>query len=338
MKVSLASVSRMVGRLLRAGLVVTVLLATCVPLLSYGWIMWRASHPAGFQWPALDPGFRSALGHITGEQYRIYLGRFCPTDEQRRFLVWYAYPFLFPGLALLFFNAVRARGLAERALQWAFVASWALGTAYVFNYAAYDPSSYFLHPLVLGFVALMPFLGGIATAGARARRAALAAAILIGIAGVVLSVPWIRTGQQRVKLYASFDQLVHQMWLAIPADSGVVFWSNDMYAKLLQYQLLEGQKTGLTVAHGSMIYTPKARMEFLRRYGFDPVAGITLTPRPRLTPAGRDSMRKETEDSAIARVNALTRLPVFRFDANPLKPSLRLLLKPRADTSAVPRP
>jgi hypothetical protein len=321
-------------RRLRAGLVATVLLSTCVPLLSYGWIVWHASHPAVFQWSALEPGFRGAFAHITGEQYRAYLGRFAPSDEQRMFLAWYAYPFLVPALALLLFVAARARGLGGRAVHWGLAASALLGTAYVFEYSAYDPSSYFLHPIVLGLAALMPFLGGIAAMGGRGRRAALAGAVSLGLAGLVLSVPWIRTGQQRQRMYAAFDRLVHEMWLAVPADSGIVFWSNDMYAKLRQYQMLEGEKPGLTVAHGWIIYTPSVRRQFLQRYGFDPVAGITLTPHPRLTPAAMDSMQKEAADSVMARVNALTPLPVFRFDPDPARPSLRQLLKPSADSSA----
>lgn len=325
-------------RRLSAGLVATVLVFTCVPLLCYGIILWRSTHPAPYQWPTLTPGLGGLLAHMTGKMYQGYLGRFAPSEEQRRFLLWYVYPFLFPGLLLAIVSAARARGLGERSLQWGLVASALLGTAYAFNYGAYDPSSYFLQPMTLGLVAITPLLGAFVQGGAVARRAALACGSLLLIAGLVLSVPWLRTGQQRAGLYLSFDRLVHEMWLAIPADSGIVFWTNDMYTKLWEYQLLRGEKPGLTAVHGLTIYTEPVRLPFIRRYGFDPVAGIRLSPSTRSTPAAEDSVIREAVDSAESHVNGLTRLPVIHFDPDPARPSMRLLMKTGADTSAMPIP
>lgn len=323
-------------RRLGAGLIATVLAATCVPLLSYGLIPWRATHPAVYQWPTLAPGFAGLLAHVSGRMYQGLLGHFAPSPQQAAFLVAYVYPFLFPGLLLVVVNAVRARVAGERALQWGLASTALLGTCYAFSYGAPDPSSYFLQPMALGLVATTTLLAALVTSGPAARRAALACAALLAVAGLVLSVPWLRIGQQRAELWVAFDRQVHQMWMAIPADSGVVFWSDDMHTKLLEYQFLRGEKPGLTVVHGLTIYTEPVRNAFIRRHGFDPVAGIQLSSDPRNTPAAQEAGYREAIGAAEANVNQLTRLPVIHFDANPARPSLRLLLKPGADSSAAP--
>jgi hypothetical protein len=291
-------------------------------------------HPAAFQWSELEPGLRGLVTHLTGAQFQRLLGRFAPSELQQGFLSWYVYPFLLPGLLVGLGAAARARCPAERTILWSLAASALLGTAYAFDYGVPDPSSYFLHPLVLGLAALAPLVGGFLAGGASARRAALTVSALLGLAATVLTVPWLRTGRQRGEAFVSFDRLVHQMWLSIPADSGVVFWTSELTSKLREYQLLRGEKPGLTAVNGFMLYTPGARLPFMRRYGFDPVAGIALPSRPRGTPAADEALIREAVDSVQARVNATTLLPVFVFDPDPVRPSLRMLLKPGADTAA----
>jgi hypothetical protein len=317
-----------VRRQLTAGRVAIVLGSACVPLLSYLFIPWRAAHPTLYQWNALTPGLGGLITHITAQQYQGYLGRFAPSEEQQRFLRWYVYPFLVPCLVLLVVQALRARDRGARTIRWGLAASALLGTAYAFDYGTYDPSSYFLHPMVLGLAALTQLLGGWIATGATPARAARAVAAALAVASLVLWVPWLRTGQQRTGLYVSFDSLVRRMWDAIPADSAIVFWSNDMIAKLREYQLLEGDKPGITALHGITIYSPSIREEFYRRHGFDPVAGILIAPHSRATAAGRDSIEREAIDSAEVHVNAMTRLPVIHFDPDPAHPSMRLLIKP----------
>lgn len=322
-------------RRLGAGLVATALAATCVPLLSYGLIPWRAAHPAVYQWPTLAPGFAGLLAHMSGSVYQGMLGRFAPSPQQAGFLAAYVYPFLFPGLLMTLVNAVRSRARDERALQWGLAGAALLGTAYAFNYGAADPSSYFLQPMTLGLVAITPLLGSFVMGGPAARRLALACAALLATAGLVLSVPWLRIGQQRAGLWVAFDRQVHQMWMAIPADSAIVFWTDDLHTKLLEYQVLRGEQPGLTVVHGLTLYQEPVRNAFIRRHGFDPVAGIRLSPNPQNTPAAQAAGYREAIDAAESNVNRLTRLPVIHFDPNPARPSLRLLLKPGADSSAM---
>jgi hypothetical protein len=50
-------------------LAATVLVATCVPLLSYGIILWRSTHPAPIQWWGLTPGLQGLLRHASGMLY-----------------------------------------------------------------------------------------------------------------------------------------------------------------------------------------------------------------------------------------------------------------------------
>jgi hypothetical protein len=317
-------------------LAATVLVATCVPLLSYAIILWRSTHPAPIQWWALLPGFQGLLTHMTGAQYRMILGHFAPSADQRGFLLWYVYPFLFPGLLLAVVNAVRARGLGERTLQLTFAASALLATGYAFSYGVPDPSSYFLYPMALGAAALTHFLGALARGAAAARRAVLVVGTLLGITSLVLWVPWLRTGQQRTDLFVSFDRLVHGMWSSIPADSGFVFWTNDMYHKLREYQALAGEKPGIEIEHALLLHRPEARQRFLTQNGFDPVMGLELDERALRGAGPGDRCVREAIDSVEFRVNAMTRLPVIHFD--PQVPTVRLLLKPGADTRAAPRP
>ncbi len=318
-------------RRLRVGLIPVVIIAACVPLLSYGFILWRASHPAPMQWWGLTPGLEGLLWHATGGAYAKALGGYAPGPQQRQLLLWYVYPFLFPGLLILLASAARARGFGGRTVLWGLAAAALLGTAYTFEYGVTDPSSYFLYPMAFGLAALAPLLGQLLAGGARLRRAARAIASLLGLASVVLWAPWLRTGQQRVGMFVSFDQLVRRMWTAIPADTGFVFWTDDLHTKLLGYQLLDHQKPGLTVEYGFLLYRPEIRARFAQRYGFDPAEG--LPPLTGLGGPGANASLERAVDAVEARVSAMSPLPVFHFD--PGVPTVRLILKAgmRGDTT-----
>jgi len=246
----------------------------------------------------------------------------------------YVYPFLLPGLAALTGAALIARGLAGRTISWTLFVSAALGTACAFVYSVSDPSSYFLHPMTLGLAAVAPIVGRLAGLGARGPRAALATGALLGLAALVLCVPWLRTGQQRVRLFVGFDRDIHSMWQSIPMDSAIVFWTNDMYYKLGEYQLLDHEKPGIDVEHALGLFVPSNRARFQRRFGIDPVEGITVRVRFPLDAATVASLQRDAIREIEARVNALVRLPVIEFD--PGVPTVRLLRKFDADTSAAP--
>jgi hypothetical protein len=154
------------------------------------------------------------------------------------------------------------------------------------------------------------------------------AGALLGITSLVLWVPWLRTGQQRRGLFMSFDRFIHGMWSSIPADSGFVFWTNDMYYKLREYQLLAGEKPALEVEHALLLYRPEARQQFVQQNGFDPMVGLELDERALRNAGAGDPYVREAIDSVESRVNALTSLPVIHFD--PQVPTVRLLRKPGA--------
>jgi hypothetical protein len=315
-------------RRLRPTLVLTVIVAALVPLASYGVVYWRASHPAPFQWPLLSPGMRGLLDHATGRQYHGNLGHFRPSREQEWLLAWYVWPLLFPGMALLALNAGRARGLDQRTVAWGLGIAALAGTAYAFQYGVPDPSSYFLYPMALGLAALPPLGAWLWSHGARARRFARAGASLLGLAALVLWVPWLGTNSRRVRLYVDFDRYVHSMWESIPFDTAYVFWRNDMYDKLTEYQLLGGERSGSFVYHPLNILNAVPRARFIRRHGFDPGAGLVLEERFPISPAGMESLNDQAAAQVEGRVNRMSPLPVIHFDAE--KRTVRLLLKPAA--------
>jgi hypothetical protein len=314
-------------RRLRAVHVAAVLLGACLPLLSYGIIAWRATHPAPIQWWGLAPGFQGLLWHVSGRLYSGSLGRFAPAPEHLRMLRSYVFPFLFPGLLVAAGAALRSRHLAERTIRWALVLSAALGATYAFLYGVVDPSSYLLQPLVFGLAALAPLLASFA-ATAPARRRAWAAGALAGLTALALWVPWLRTDRERTNLFVSFDRFVHGMWSAVPADTAIVFWTNDMYYKLRAYQMLEGEKPGLDVEHALLLHRREEARRFALRYGADPLEGLALDEAALRRAGHGDPYVTAVIDSVEQRVNRMTTVPVFHFD--PEKPTLRLLLKPGA--------
>ena len=311
-------------RRLNPALVPTVLLGTLVPLASYAFIYWRALHPAAYQWSNLAPGLDGLRFHMTGAQYWQNLGRFDPSPEQVRFLKSYVLPILFPGLVLQILNALRARDLGGRTIAWTLAFSAAAGTAYAFNYAVIDPSSYFLYPMALGSAALPALIAGLWAVGTGARRAAVAMATIASGVALALWAPWLKTGFQRVELYVRFDRYVHSMWDAIPDARAFVFWTDDMYTKLLEYQLLDHQKPGVEVLHAYNICNAAPRARFIARHGFDP--GQRLDRLILATPGGKDSVSGSQAISAVeGDVNDSSPLPVIHFD--PAKQTVRLLRK-----------
>jgi len=297
-------------RALTPALVATGIACGCVPLLSYGFILWRASHPAGVGWPWLRPGLDGLVEHVTGRQYANRFGSFTPSPEQSRFLLWYVWPFLFPGLALLAWQTLRARGLAERAIAWGLAGSAVAATAYAFSYGVPDPSSYFLQPLAFGLVALVPLLGALLGSRAAGHRAKAHAWTVAAVA-ILLWGPWVRVGMGRAGLYVQFDRYVHSMWQAIPFDRAFVFWTNDMHYKLDERQLLDHEKPGIEILNAGVLQGAEPRRRFIEAHGFDPVPPVV---------EGSDVERAIEE-----RVNALSALPVIHFD--PEKGTVRLLKK-----------
>jgi hypothetical protein len=275
------------------GAAVLGLLAACVPLLSYGLILWRGAHPAALQWPMLRPGWDGFFEHVSGRQYVGLLGKFAPASPQVNFLVWYILPFLLPGLALLALHARRSKDGAAIALAAAALA----GTLYAFSYGVPDPSSYFLYPMAFGLAALAPLLA----------PASRLLKWLVASVAAVLCIVWFFFASVRSTDMMQFDALVKSMWQAIPYEQGFVFWNDDMHYKLELRQRLLHEKPGLFVVDASVLRDPEARRKFALAHGFEPAA------------AAPDLAVEES-------VNEKTRLPVVDFD--PMTKQVRLLKKP----------
>src|SRR5439155_13827977 len=116
-----------------------------------------------------------------------------------------------------------------------------LSTAYAFGYGAFDPSSYFLTGMAIGICALGSLGAGL-LAGARAGRTARALGSLALVVAVAIQlVPWMRMGVERKQVFVQFESLIHRMWTSIRFTSGFVVWGDDMYVRLREYQLLNGE-------------------------------------------------------------------------------------------------
>ncbi len=290
-------------------------LAACAgalaPLLSYGYIFWRASHPAAVQWPSLVPG---AIGlHLSGAGYAHYLGHFAPSDVQRRLLVEGVFPWLAPALlAACVWPFLRG---GARVLRLALAAAVLVQTAYAFFYGVPDPSSYFLVPLALGLSLVPATLAALPRARRFGAPLAIAAALVVAAAGRT----WPRVAAERVSVFAKFDALTRPMWTGIPRERGFVIWEDDMSYRLVAYQLLDGLKPGLVVVNPVTFKNPLARRTFAARHGFDPAGD--LPPAAAYT-EGEGPELDPLREAVVDRL-ARTGEPVLVF--LPQVPSVRLL-------------
>jgi hypothetical protein len=297
------------------------LAASLIPLTAYFWVVWRAYHPGGFMWPTLEGNPASILRHLTGGAYTIYLGWFSPSRIQQLFLQWYVYPFLFPAMALSAIAAWRARAPEDRLARWTLLASSVIGTTYAFFYGVSDPSSYFLAPLLVSLAVAVTLLDT-----TRVRAAAAVASALV-VLSAVLSIGWMRVDFERKRQFVGFNGMLHDMWTSIPFDTAFVFWRDDMYVRLHEYQVFNHEKPGLFVIHPANLTQPAGRKRFITAHGFDPLAGLNVKL-PEIGAPGRDEAIDRYFDDIEHNVNLHSDLPVIHFD--PAIPTVRLLKKPSA--------
>ena len=245
-----------------------------VPLLAYAWILWRALHPGtAVVWPTLVPTLAGVIAHVTAADYRRYLGHFAPDEVQAAWLAWYVQPFLWPGLALLALHAFGSRG-ARRLVAGALLVAALAQTLFAFQYGVSDPDAYFLPGLAIALLAL-PALGGAAWPHLRrSRSVAVVSAALPALALVALAANavWVMRGRQRA--IAELDRSIHALWLAIPAERGIVLWPDDGYYRLQAYQRFRGEKPGLDVVNTASLLNASPRARFRQRHGFDPLGAL----------------------------------------------------------------
>jgi len=266
-----------------APLLLVGLLAACVPIASYGIIAWRAWHPALVQWPALAPGLASVLDHITGEQYRHYVGYFAPAPDQRALIDQVAVPFLAAGCAALLVGLARAKDAGARTAWAALTVAAVLVTAFTFRYGVPDPAPYFIPAMAFGAAAVAPALAALA---APLKRSAAPTLGVAALAALLLVVPWVRDGASRRQEIMSYERLIRSMWAAVPPDTAIVLWPDDRYIHLREYQLLLGEKPALVVLNPDLLLEDQTRERLRQRFGVDPIAGH---PVPRIVPGSPDA-------------------------------------------------
>ena len=293
------------------GLAVGGLAAALIPLASYGFILWRAWHPAAVHWQTLDASLGAVIAHATGAEYRDLLGRFAPSEMQRGLFRGFIYPVIVPGLAAFLWATLRTREPAERLARWAIAIAALLQTAYGFSYAVSDPSSYFLPAIAIGLLAI-PLAGAWLL---RRPRLLPAAGILAGAGLVALGVLWIPLGLDVRSDIVAIESRFHAAWRAIPAGEGIVLWRDDMVPLVRGYQLLDGERTDLYVQDPYTLTWPGPRRAFTARFGFDPLAGM-------------GAITARNLDRIPENINRQTPLPVFLFD--PWRPAVTPFAKPPA--------
>ncbi|MFN8588535.1 MAG: DUF2723 domain-containing protein [Candidatus Eisenbacteria bacterium] len=310
-----------------SGLGLLAVAASVLPLSSYLLILWRETHTESVQWPPLMPGWAGLWEHVSGKQYWRLLGKFEPSRVQVDLLARYLWPFLWAAIAVQLAAWPAAKGPRARLVRGTLFLAAALMLAHVFSYGAPDPSSYFLLPFALAIASLPALLAAIAARSGTLLQGARFAAAGLGIVAIGFWWPWWNAGRDRVELFGKFDSVVRAMWNVVPADHAFVFWTNDMYALLHEYQRFEQLKPGVEVYNATSLTWSRSRARFAARHGFDPGEGYEEAIRS-VRSGDPDSVTAAVIQHIETRVNALSPWQVVHFD--PAIPTVRLLRKPGA--------
>lgn len=270
--------------------------ALLVVILCDAFVAWRAFHPAAAQWPLLEPTLASVLNHLRGGIYLVYLTGFAATGAQRALLVHTVLPALIPGLAALVFSAWRATDPAHRMLHRALLAASLLGIGFALTYGVLEPVVYLLPPLAFSLLGLGALGGWLAP---RLRRPVALAPVALAL--IALAWVWIGQAHARALRLEASDEALHARWRALPIERGIVIWTTDYHVRLIGWQILDGEHPGVTVVDPAMLTWPKPRHDFERKFGFDPLAGLTLRTDAELSMVGPNIARQ-------------TGLPVLDFE------------------------
>jgi hypothetical protein len=251
-----------------SSLALSALAASVVPLALYGWIAWRAAHPAPFQWP-VEPTFHSWWMHVRGAAYTYFIGGFSPSIAEWQLIRAAVLPWVLPGMLLGIAVALRSRLVAVRWGLLALLTGAAFQIAFIVSYGVTDPSKYFLPTLMVGLLAGTPAVIWIARHTSVIVGVLLVLALTFGMA--LWSIP--RALRERANLVA-LDQSYRRAWASIPFDRGIVLYADDHYHRFVALQQLERLRPNLYVDNPDMLIWPIRRRAFKERFGFDPLADI----------------------------------------------------------------
>lgn len=259
------------ARRLRPALALAALGGALLPLLSHAHTVFRAWHPAAFQWPLLEPSAASVLEHVSGRVFAVYLGGFAPRPGEAALLAAAIAPLAVPGLALAGLAVARERLAGRGLLLGALLAGALLQSGFVFAYGVPDGVPYLLPVLAVGLLGLAaagaPLAPRLANAGAL-----VALALALAVHGA-FGLAWLDAHHRSIGLVA---RTIHERWRALPFERGIVLWNSDHYTHLVIHALLEGEKRGVVVDNPATLTWPAARSAFLARTGIDPLAGLAL--------------------------------------------------------------
>jgi hypothetical protein len=297
--------------------------AALVPLASYGFVAWRAFHPALAQWPVLGPSWTSVIDHVSAIVYWDYFGYFAPDTDARLLLARAVYPWLFAGLGALVWIVWSAARKSDRTPFCAIAVSALLGTAVAFRYGVPDPQSYFLVPMALGLAALACPLATLVSTMVLPRSARVAMGAICAAGLVAWATHGTRKWLEARDTIVHNDGVVRYIWNELPDDSSMVFWPSDAYARLRENQIFRGEKRGLFVMNPNFLGYEFPRRRFLERFGFDPIEGFEIHP---IAPGQPDEARRirELDARLVLHVNSRAWVPVIYME-----PERRILLRLR---------
>lgn len=298
------------------------------PLASASYVAYRAWHPSRAQWPELEPNAASVLAHLSGSQFRAFLGHFSPSPTHAALLARWIYPWLVPALAGAA-AAWRPPASGRTVVRHALGAAVVLQCGYAFLYGVADPGAYFLPVLAIGLALGVEALASRSVV--RRHQGMLAPGLMVLL--MVLAIPGRDATRARNTAFAQLDDLVRRMWAAVPPGPAFVVWDDDMASRLRTLQTLEHNRTDIEVIQPRHLSHAAPRARFMATHGFDPLASV---PAMAQGPAPADEAAARQGVEAIeATINARSPLPVYLF--RPELPSLRLLQKNAADSMGVIR-
>jgi hypothetical protein len=314
-----------VRRHIRPSHVAVAVGAAILPLASYGFVAWRAWYPAPGQWPSIRPSLGGVIEHISGVRYSQFLGFYKPDEAEMARLYSGVYPYLFPGIALLLAAGARAVSATQRILWWGLLAATLIVMLFGFQYGVPDPAPYFLPGIALGLLGLAPLVVELGSLRAIPSPARLAAGVLVLAGATALSVASIGEARGGKEMIVRSDRAIRAMWRMVRPDTAIVIWPADQCVRLIERQVLLGERPGLYVMNPDLLVEGPVRKEMVRRFGVDPLEGLELPALSPHTPNARQ-VHDQFLMKVIHGINERTRVPVVLFD--PSVPMVREMPKP----------